>query len=895
MVKLRIDNRQVTAAEGTTILEAARAAGIAIPAMCNNSDSGHFASCMVCLVSERNSGSMIPACSAMAGEGMDIITSDPGIAVSRKMALELLLSEHTGDCEGPCRISCPAGMDIPLMNTFLAAGMTDKALETVMNHIAFPSVLGRICPAPCEGACHRKGIDAPVSICALKGFAGDNGNRTFAPSPARQGRVAIVGAGIAGLSAAYYLRLKGISCELFDSSPLPGGALRHLADKGKLDRRVLEREISFILGSGVQFHPGTTVDKSRFTGLVLGYDAVVVATGNFSEDISDWGLTNNGKQVSVDKQSLQTSIANVFAAGNVNRSTRLAVRSAGQGRAVAGSIARMLEGREPAGPKQFNSRVGRLREAEHAIYMKEASAGARVEPTNGRAEGYSHGEAAREAARCMHCECLKPGGCTLRDLAGSHGASQRRFGYEERKTIKKSLEHDLVAHEPGKCIKCGICVRLAAGNGERPGLSYLGRGYDVEIAVPFEESISGAINKSGALLARSCPTGALSLKAPRPAAPGRMNLFTAPFLMLLAMLSLLPVHATRPQADGWQNFRGDARLTGATGQTIPASPKPLWTFETGDEIKASPVIYNSRIVIGAGNGVVYCLGMEGNLLWQFDTGNTIEAPALISHNRVYIGNLGGTLFCLDLLSGDMLWRYECDNQIMAAPNIWNRGPREMILVGSYDYYLHAVDALDGSPLWKYELHNYLNSAVAIENDMAVFGGCDGYLHRVDLKGGDPLPEIEIASYVAGSPALENGTAFIGDYDGVFTAVDYLQGKILWTWQDAGRNLPFVSSPSIHGNRVIIGNRDRFVYSLDKRTGEIQWKTNTGSRVDASAVTDGQRVLVANMRGDILLLDIETGKRSWTFETGSPVSGSPGVSEGKIIVGTGDGTIWCFGE
>lgn len=511
MVKLKIDNRQITATEGATILEAARAAGIAIPAMCNNSDAGHFASCMVCLVSERNSGSMLPACSAMAGGGMDIITSDPAIVESRKMALELLLSEHIGDCEGPCRVSCPAGMDIPLMNTFLAAGMTDKALETVMNHIAFPSVLGRICPAPCEGACHRKGIDAPVAVCALKRFAGDNGKRTFTPSPARQGRVAIVGAGIAGLSAAYYLRLKGISCELFDSSPLPGGALRYLAGEGKLDRKVLEEEISFILGSGVQFHPGTTVDKSRFTELALGYDAVVVATGNFSEDISHWGLTNNGKQVTVDKQSLQTSIANVFAAGNVNRSTRLAVRSAGQGREAACSIARMLEGGEPAGQRRFNSRVGRLRQSEHATFMKEASAVARLEPSNGR--GYSPGEAASEAARCMHCECLKPEGCTLRDLAGRYGASQRRFGYEERKTIKKNSEHDLLTHEPGKCIKCGICVRLSAGNGEKPGLAYLGRGYDVEIAVPFGESISGAIKKSGALLAQSCPTGALSLKA----------------------------------------------------------------------------------------------------------------------------------------------------------------------------------------------------------------------------------------------------------------------------------------------------------------------------------------------------------------------------------------------
>lgn len=371
---------------------------------------------------------------------------------------------------------------------------------------------------------------------------------------------------------------------------------------------------------------------------------------------------------------------------------------------------------------------------------------------------------------------------------------------------------------------------------------------------------------------------------------------TGSFFILL-LLALLPAYSVFAQSTTgeWENFRGDSRLTGVTKQSIPSSPKPLWTFETGDEIKSSPVIHNSRIIIGAGNGFVYCLNMEGQLLWKFDTGNTIEAPALIHNNRVYIGNLWGSLFCLDLTSGKVIWEYECDSQIMAAPNIWSDGGRELILVGSYDYYLHAVDASDGSSVWKYELYNYLNSAVAIENDMAVFGGCDGYLHRVDLKSGEGLPEIEIASYVAGSPALEDGIAYVGDYDGVFSAVDYVGGKVLWKWEDKERNLPFIASPSVLGNRVLIGNRDRFVYCLDKRNGETIWQTNTGSRVDASTVTDGQRVLAANMRGDIMMLDIETGRRLWMFETGSPISGSPAVANNKIITGTNDGTVWCFGN
>jgi hypothetical protein len=513
MIKLKIDDREVSAGEGMTILEAATREGIDIPSMCHNRESGHFTSCMVCLVRERNSPSLFPSCAVMVTEGMDIITIDPEIAESRKTALELLLSEHIGDCEAPCRISCPANMDIPLMNTFLAAGMYDEALQTVVQDIALPSVLGRICPAPCEGACHRKGIDAPVSICILKRFAGDRGTRTFSPAPPRSGNVAIIGAGIAGLSAVWYLQLAGISCELFDSNPMPGGALRYEIDASRLDRKVLDDEINHILSSGVRYHPGKTVDTNLFIELVATRDAVVVATGNFSGLTGDWGLDNNGKQLTVNKRSLRTNIPNVFAIGNVNRSTKLAIRSAAQGKEVSFSILQMLDGLEPEGePKQFNSRIGRLRQEEHGLYMQETSRETRLEPVDGNNSGFNPDEVAREASRCMHCECLKPANCTLRILAGKHGASQRRFSYEERKTIKKNSEHDQVVYEAGKCIKCGICVRLAAVKGESPGLTFMGRGYDVEIAVPFEESIRDAIKKSGLMLTEACPTGALSAR-----------------------------------------------------------------------------------------------------------------------------------------------------------------------------------------------------------------------------------------------------------------------------------------------------------------------------------------------------------------------------------------------
>src|SRR3989339_773648 len=177
MIEFTIDGNSVQAENGTTVMDAALQLGIVIPSMCHNGELPHFTSCMVCLVKDA-AGRLFPSCSVKAVPGMSIITMDEEIREARKTALDLLLSDHTGDCEAPCQLSCPAHMDIPQMNRHLAAGEFDEAYEVVIRDIAIPSILGRICPAPCESACRRKPIDGAVGICLLKRAAGDDGRQT---------------------------------------------------------------------------------------------------------------------------------------------------------------------------------------------------------------------------------------------------------------------------------------------------------------------------------------------------------------------------------------------------------------------------------------------------------------------------------------------------------------------------------------------------------------------------------------------------------------------------------------------------------------------------------------------------------------------------------------------
>lgn len=366
------------------------------------------------------------------------------------------------------------------------------------------------------------------------------------------------------------------------------------------------------------------------------------------------------------------------------------------------------------------------------------------------------------------------------------------------------------------------------------------------------------------------------------------------YILFIFIVAFCTGSVQAQQNNNWNIFRGNQALTGYTNMIIPSDPDILWSYKTEAEIKASPVIKNNKIIIGSTDGSVYCINTVGKLIWKVNTGNAIEASALILNNRVYVGNLSGTLFCLDLNNGSKIWEYKTDNQIMGSPNWWQKDGKTYILVGSYDYFLHCVNATNGHGIWKYESNNFLNGAVAIDNDKAIFGGCDGFLHVVDILSGKAHAQIEIATYVAGSACIEDNKAYIGDYDGQFSCVNLDNQKIEWQWKNKESMLPFIASPSLVENNIIIGNRDKFVYCFDKKTGELKWKTNTGNRIDASCIVSDNNILASNMRGDILMIERESGTIIWTYQLGSAIFSNPVVHNKKIITGSSDGWLYCLG-
>jgi ferredoxin len=516
VVRLKIDNREVEVAQGAVLIDVIRETGTEVPSMCYLKGEPRFTSCMICVVKDRKSGKLIPSCTREVEEGMDVISSDEEILEARKMSLELLLSEHVGDCEAPCQVTCPAHMDIPLMNRLLAQGKFDEALRVVIKDIALPAVLGRICPAPCEGACRRKSIDDAVSICLLKRYAGDHDLESGdpwipAPEKATGKKVAVIGAGPAGLAAAWHLALKGHRVSILDRHERAGGSLREV-NPGELPEEVLQKEIARIGKLGVEFQMDTEVDAALFGRLRREYDALVVTAGSGESGIGSWGLPMHAKGVNADATSYRVEETRVFVAGSALKHSRMAIRALGQGKELSFSVDQFLRGEEVRGePFLFNSRFGKLHEKEYAEYLKESVEGKRIEPAQLSA-GFSREEVMREAARCLHCDCRDLHNCKLRQYSDHYGANQKHFWSGERQLCTKVDQHELVIYEPSKCIKCGICVRLTEKHREKFGFTFIGRGFDVVVGIPFNEPLRRGLEKVALEVAEACPTGAISKK-----------------------------------------------------------------------------------------------------------------------------------------------------------------------------------------------------------------------------------------------------------------------------------------------------------------------------------------------------------------------------------------------
>ncbi|HUU98043.1 MAG TPA: FAD-dependent oxidoreductase [Phycisphaerae bacterium] len=685
-MSLTIDGQPVAVEPGTTILAAAAKLGIEIPTLCHVEGLEPSASCFMCAVQVEGLPHLSPACAMPVTDGMVITTNSQDVRAARRMALELLLSDHAGDCVAPCGVTCPAGLDIPGFVHAFAAGRNRRAAEIIAERLALPGALGRICPRLCEKECRRSAHDEGLAIAALHRFAADQELASadpFVPAGAEPSgkKVGIVGAGPAGLTAAYYLLQLGHACTLFDAHPLPGGMLRYGIPEYRLPKAALDGEIEIIKRLGAEFRMnsrwGTDFTlaelRRQFDALFLGIgaqrsqnlgcegeelalsgteflarvangarpeigdDVVVIGGGNTAMDASRTAVRLGAKQVRVlyrrtrtempclmeeveaaeaegvqieylvaptqlernndqtlrvtcqhmqlgepdtsgrrrpvpipgsqfvagasaviaaigqavdrslgareglkvtawgiaaDPKTLATSLAGVFAGGDGVSGADLAVRAAAAGRLAAISIDQYLSGQPVIGsPEMINVQMRALDEQELAALFRRIEKAPRVrgrakmifaptdveQPRSSFVEveaGLSEAQAIEEARRCLTCGCRKAEDCRVRRYATEYGVDPCRFSGERRR-FSRDLSHPEIVYEPGKCIMCEACVRIAAEAKEELGVAIVGRGFSVTMQVPFERPLSEGLQRVAERCAQACPTGALALRTQR--------------------------------------------------------------------------------------------------------------------------------------------------------------------------------------------------------------------------------------------------------------------------------------------------------------------------------------------------------------------------------------------
>lgn len=284
MLNLTINGKNITVEEGTTILQAAKDNGIYIPTLCYDDAVKVYGACGLCVVEAEGIPKLLRSCSAKCSEGMVVNTESKRVVQSRKIAMELLMSAHDGDCVAPCQLNCPARTDCQGYVGLIANGEYKAALKLIKNKVSLPASIGRVCPHPCETACRRGKVDEAINIAQLKAFAADMDSNSDSYLPEKDAptgkKIAIIGGGPAGLTAAYRLAISGHEVTVYDMMEKMGGMLRYGIPQYRLPKEVLDKEIAIIEKLGVKMINGVKLGKDfTVASLKAQNDAVIVAVG----------------------------------------------------------------------------------------------------------------------------------------------------------------------------------------------------------------------------------------------------------------------------------------------------------------------------------------------------------------------------------------------------------------------------------------------------------------------------------------------------------------------------------------------------------------------------------------------------------------------------------------
>lgn len=355
--------------------------------------------------------------------------------------------------------------------------------------------------------------------------------------------------------------------------------------------------------------------------------------------------------------------------------------------------------------------------------------------------------------------------------------------------------------------------------------------------------------------------------------------------------------AELPKND-WPLYRGGPLAQGVSATDLPVRPEVIWkrSFEN-ESFESTPIIQDGRIYIGGLDGPVYALELAtGKTVWKFETEAGVKAAPAYRDGKLYVGDLDGRFYCLDAATGKQLWGYETNAEIDSGANFFG----DRVIVGSQDATLYCLDANTGKEVWQHQINDQIRCFPTIVGDRCFLAGCDGELHVITLEKGERIGAVPIEAPTGCTPAVLGDMLYFGTEGESFLAVNWKDLEVAWKYRHPQRRFAYRSSAAVTQDAVVVGNQGKMLLALDPATGKQLWAYNTRTGIQCSPVITTSAEFPAGVaysgttRGVLFGVSVKDGKQVWEYEAGGGFIGSPAVASQRMVIGSTDGTLYCFG-
>ncbi len=366
--------------------------------------------------------------------------------------------------------------------------------------------------------------------------------------------------------------------------------------------------------------------------------------------------------------------------------------------------------------------------------------------------------------------------------------------------------------------------------------------------------------------------------------------------MLFCLLMFPLTQAVAEEDASWSMFLAHPAHSQQPISNLVPPLVPIWRFDAGDLIFASPTVSAGKVFIGSLSGVFYALDtVAGELVWAYETGAEITSSAAISGGRVFFGGKDGTLYCLDERSGKLLWSYKTQGKIVNSPVVVGG----VVYFGSNDMNFYALQADDGGLIWATPLAEKATSSRGIYSSAAVVDGIV-YVTRkafklfaLDAKTGHVLWDFQTHSALYSSPVVVGDTLYIGGYDRRLYALDARQGGLKW---QAEVDDWIYASPVEYQGKVYVASKDGMLTAFHAVDGERLWSQNLNGPISATPVVTASGIgVVGNEWGELVVFDAQSGKLTWKDTLRDDgFHSSPAVVGDRLYIATINGYVMAWG-